>query len=86
MPHAIAALPGDADVDLSDPEAGRNMTIKAIEIFRSRDSHSFEIAIAALLGIMRDSWEPDEYGSDETPFTPDAFSLLRSIKTQVLDW
>jgi hypothetical protein len=34
----------------------------------------------------RDSWEPDDYGADETPYAPDADSLLRFIETEIVDW
>jgi hypothetical protein len=68
------------------------MTIKALEILRSGKADAYDAAMLALHESTRDSWgnqlswEPDDYGADETAYAADAPSLLRFIETEIVDW
>jgi hypothetical protein len=90
--EAIKESPSDMVGHLSDLEEDRVMTLKAIEILRSGNTGAYDAAMLALHESTRDSWEsqlswePDDYGADETPYVSDAASLLRFIETEIVDW
>jgi hypothetical protein len=90
--EAIKASPGDTQIDLSDLEADRGMTIKVLEILRSGKADAYDSALAKLHESTQYSWEhqlasePDDYDADDTPYDADAPSLLRFIETEIVDW
>ncbi|MFT7577945.1 MAG: hypothetical protein ACI9XZ_004348 [Alphaproteobacteria bacterium] len=90
--EALKAAPDDTQRDLSDLEADRRMTEKALQILRSGKADSYDVALLTLHESTRSSWgnqltwEADDYEADETPYALDAPSLLRFIETEIVDW
>ena len=89
---AIKAHPENAQREIDDLEADRKMTLKSLEILRSGKVSVYEKALSRLHETTREawqdqlSWEPGDYGPDDTPYAADTASLLRFLEDEILDW
>ena len=89
---AIKAGPVDAQRELADLEADRQMTLNAIDILASERNRAYEDALEALENGTRDAWadqlawKTDDYESGVTPYAADADSLKRFLENEILPW
>lgn len=89
---AIKAGAVDAQRELDDLDADRQLTLTAIEILASERSRAYEDALKAMHEDTREAWsdqltwKPDDYGTGITPYSADAASLQRYLESEILPW
>lgn len=89
---AIKAGAVDAQRELADLDADRQMTLTAIEILASERNRAYEDALETLEEGTREAWAeqltwtPEDYAAHVTPYTADAASLQRYLEAEVLAW
>ncbi len=89
---AIRATDGQTAEDRADVEGDQAMTEKAFGLLERPSQTAYSRALGALRDDTRAwweeqlTWEPDDYGEDQTPYRADAESLGRFIESEVLPW
>ena len=90
--EAIKAGAVDAQRELVDLDADRQLTLSAIKILGSERNRAYEDALDTLqegtceAWAEQLSWEPDDYGTGVTPYSADAASLQRYLESEILPW
>ena len=89
---AVKAGAVNTQRELAELDADRKLTLTAIEILGSDRNRAYEDALDAMHEGTREAWAeqltwtPDDYCTGVTPYSADATSLQRYLKSEILPW
>jgi uncharacterized protein (DUF2141 family) len=89
---AIKAGAADAQHELADLDADRQLTLTAMEILGKERNRAYEDALDAMHEGTREAWTEqltwtsEDYDGSVKPYTADAVSLQRYLETEILPW
>jgi len=89
---AIRATDEQTAEDRADAESDQAITERALGQLEISSPTAYSRALAELRDDTRAwweeqlSWEPDDYGDDQTPYRADAEALRRVLESEVLPW